>query len=70
MSKVKIHIDSQDPSLETIRKYKDFNKVKGQLPAQYSFWGQRKLFFKDKKFQVLLILLGLLFLLYLLEELF
>lgn len=70
MSKVKIHIDSPDPSPETIRKYKNFNKVEGKLTRFYYFERVRKIFARDKRFRLILILLLVLSLLVLLDELF
>ena len=70
MSKVKIHIDSPDPSPETIRKYKNFNKVEGKVTRYFSFGRTRKLFGRDKRFRLILILLLVLSLLFLLDEFF
>lgn len=70
MSKVKIHIDSPDPSPETIRKYKNYNKVGGKLTRFQNFGVFRKLYAKDKRFRLILILLLVLSLLILLDEMF
>ena len=69
MAKIKIHIDSQDPSPETIRKYKNFNKVEGKLAPFYTIQGMRKIFKRNKFLFVLLFLLWVLFLLFVLDEL-
>ena len=70
MSKVKVHIDSQDPAPETVRKYKNYSKVGGKLTRYHTFGGLIRAFFKDKRFRVMLILLWLLILLFMLSEIF
>ena len=67
MSKVKIHIDSSDPSPETIRKYKNFNKVEGKLTRFYVFGRVSKMFLKDKRFRLIVVLLLVLSLLIILD---
>ena len=72
MSKVKIHIDEPDPNPETIRKYKNFNKVlgRGKLTRFQHFGKFRKLYFRHKTFRIILILIFILCLLLLLDGIF
>ncbi len=70
MSKVKVHIDSQDPSPQVVKKYKNYSKVGGKITRYQTFGGLTRAFYKDRRFRTMLILLWLLVLLFMLSEIF
>ena len=69
MRKVKIHIDSPDPSPEVVKKYKNYQKIEGRLTPFYTLKGIQRIMRRNRMVFFGLIVLGVLLLLYLLDEL-
>lgn len=68
MAKVKVHIDSPDPSPEKVKSYKGYHKVEGKLDRFYTLKGMRRVMRENKYLFIALMLLWVLYLLYILGE--
>ncbi len=66
-NEIKTHIDPQDPSIESIRKYKNFDRINTPMVRVHRFEGLKKLFQKNTRFRVLALLAWLLFICWILD---
>lgn len=65
MTKIKVKINAQSPSMETVRSYRNFDRFMDQYKKYYSTAGIRDMLYNDRKKLVYIVII-ILFLLLLL----
>ena len=57
MPEIKVKINATQPSLDTVRKYRDFDRFMDNYRKYYSTGGIRNLLYKDRRKLVYLVIL-------------